>query len=75
MCKCNGSDTQCRRESAVNIFSSEFKAGELKGRKAEADRTTTALTELRDKGLLTQIQYELVLDLILEKLTESMDID
>jgi hypothetical protein len=59
----------------VNIFSVDYKAGVIAGRKAEADRTTNALTELRDNGLITQVQFELVLDLILEKLTESMDID
>ena len=75
MCRCDGSDCQCRRVNAVNPFSGDYRAGVLSGRKAEADRTTNALTELRDKGLITQIQYEMVLDLILEKLTESMDID
>lgn len=72
---CNSADCTCKREQAVNIFSKEFKAGVDAGQKAEAERTLTALRELRDRNVLSPAQVESVLDLILEKLTDVKDID
>jgi hypothetical protein len=63
------------RENAINIFSKEFKAGELQGRKAEAERTTAALIELERVGVITNAQLQAILDLILEKLLDAKDID
>lgn len=65
----------CYRENAINRFSKEFKAGEVEGRKAEAGRTSDALIELESKGIITNGQLQAILDLILEKLTDSKDID
>ena len=66
---------QCKRVNAINIYSRDFKAGELAGRGAEATRTTDALIELERAGLISNAQMQAVLDLILEKLTDAMDID
>lgn len=66
-CKC--------RENAVNPFSRNYKAGEIAGRKAEATRTTDALIELERKDIISNAQMQAILDLILEKLTDAMDID
>lgn len=71
--RCKG-DCVCR-VNAVNIFSADFRAGQVDGRKGEAERTTAALIELRDKQILGQLQFELTLDLILEKFIDSLDID
>jgi hypothetical protein len=65
----------CKREQAVNRWSKDFLAGVEDGRKAEANRTVVALTELRDREVLTVAQVESVLDLILEKLLDVRDID
>jgi hypothetical protein len=72
---CETKDCSCRREQAVNIFSKDFHAGVEEGRKGEATRTLAALTELRDRNVLTVAQVEAVLDLILEKLLDVRDID
>jgi hypothetical protein len=72
---CETKDCSCRREQAVNIFSKDFHAGVEEGRKGEATRTVVALTELRDRNVLTVAQVEAVLDLILEKLLDVRDID
>lgn len=72
---CEAKDCSCKREQAVNIFSKDFNAGIEEGRKAEAARTLNALTELRDREVLTVTQVECVLDLILEKLLDVRDID
>lgn len=72
---CEAKDCSCKREQAVNIFSKDFHAGVEEGRKAEAARTLNALTELRDREVLTVTQVECVLDLILEKLLDVRDID
>lgn len=72
---CGSKDCTCRREQAVNIFSKDFHAGVEEGRKGEATRTLAALTELRDRDILTVAQVEAVLDLILEKLLDVRDID
>ena len=68
-------DCQCKRIEAVNRFSKDYKAGEVAGRKGEAGRTSDALIELEQKGIITNDQMQAILDLILEKLTDVMDID
>lgn len=73
--KCIDGVCQCSRENAINIFSKEFRAGETAGRAAEATRTTDALIELEQKGVITNAQMQAILDLILEKLTDVKDID
>jgi hypothetical protein len=70
---CN--DCQCNRVNAVNIFSKDFRAGELQGRKAEAMRTSDALIELERSQVISNAQMQAVFDLILEKLTDAVDID
>jgi hypothetical protein len=67
VCKC--------RENAVNIFSKDYKAGELQGRRAEAERTAAALIELERAEIITNAQLQSILDLILEKLLDAKDID
>jgi len=68
-------DCSCKRLNAVNIFSKDFKAGEMQGRKAEARRTSDALIELERVGVIDNAQMQAVFDLILEKLTDAVDID
>jgi hypothetical protein len=75
MCKQSCEGVCLCRENAINIFSKEFKAGELEGRKAEAERTTAALIELERVGVITNAQLQAILDLILEKLLDAKDID
>jgi hypothetical protein len=60
---------------AVNVFSKDYQAGMIAGRKAEAERTSDALIELEAKQVITNAQLQAILDLILEKLTDVMDID
>jgi hypothetical protein len=64
-----------QRVRAINIFSREYKAGELAGRKAEAERTSEALIELERAEIISNAQMQAVFDLILEKLTDAVDID
>ncbi len=66
---------QCARVQAVNIFSKDYKAGEIAGRAAEAQRTSDALIELERAEIITNAQMQAIFDLILEKLTDAMDID
>lgn len=73
--KCVEGECQCFRTEAINRFSKDFKAGFQEGRKGEAERTSDALIELERKGIITNNQLQAVLDLILEKLTDVMDID
>jgi hypothetical protein len=68
-------DCACRRESAINIFSKDYKAGKVAGRLAEANRTTDALIELERAEIISNAQMQAILDLILEKLTDVMDVD
>lgn len=68
-------DCQCKRVNAVNIFSKDYKAGEIAGRAAEAQRTSDALIELERAGVISNDQMQAIFDLILEKLTDSLDID
>jgi len=66
---------QCARVQAVNIFSKDYKAGELAGRSAEAARTSDALIELERAEVITNAQMQAIFDLVLEKLTDAVDID
>jgi len=66
---------QCARVQAVNIFSKDYKAGQVAGRSAEANRTSNALIELERAEIITNAQMQAILDLILEKLTDVMDVD
>lgn len=66
---------QCARVQAVNIFSKDYKAGQIAGRSAEANRTSNALIELERAEIITNAQMQAILDLILEKLTDVMDVD
>jgi hypothetical protein len=68
-------DCQCKRVNAVNIFSADYKAGVKAGRSAEAARTAQALIELERAEVISNAQMQSVLDLILEKLTDVMDVD
>lgn len=66
---------QCKRTKAINIFSADYKAGQTVGRLAEGLRTTDALIELERAGIITNAQMQAILDLILEKLTDVMDVE
>lgn len=66
---------QCARVQAVNIFSKDYKAGQVAGRSAEAKRTSNALIELERAEIISNAQMQAILDLILEKLTDVMDVD
>ncbi len=66
---------QCARMQAVNIFSKDYKAGVLKGRTDEAARTSDALIELERAEVITNAQMQAIFDLVLEKLTDAVDID
>lgn len=68
-------DCKCIHLNAVNIFSKDYKAGEIAGRSAEANRTTDALIELERAEVISNAQMQAILDLILEKLTDAVDID
>jgi hypothetical protein len=67
-------DCKCSRVNAINIFSRDYKAGRSEGQRAEATRTSDALIELERSGVITNAQLQAVLDLILEKLTDQVDI-
>jgi len=66
---------QCARVQAVNIFSKDYKAGVLKGRTDEAARTSDALIELERAQVISNAQMQAIFDLVLEKLTDAVDID
>ena len=72
---CISDDCTCKREQAINRWSKDFTAGLDEGRKDEAARTLAALVELRDRKVLSEVQVESVLDLVLEKLLDVKDID
>jgi hypothetical protein len=61
--------------NAVNIFSKDYKAGQTAGRVAEAQRTSDALIELERSEVISNAQMQAIFDLILEKLTDAVDID
>ena len=65
---------QCSRVNSVNIFSRDYKAGKSEGQRDEHTRTSDALIELERSGVITNAQMQAILDLILEKLTDAMDI-
>ena len=71
---CQG-NCQCARVNAVNIFSKDYKAGVVEGRRAESTRTADALIELERSEVISNAQMQAILDLILEKLTDVMDVD
>jgi hypothetical protein len=75
MCKRNCEGICSCRDHVANRFSKDFKAGVIEGRKAEATRTSDALIELERSGVIENHQMQAILDLILEKLTDVMDID
>ena len=64
----------CTRVNAINIFSRDYKAGRSEGQRAEATRTSDALIELERSGVISNAQLQAILDLILEKLTDQVDI-
>jgi hypothetical protein len=68
-------ECKCKHLNAVNIFSRDYRAGEIAGRSAEANRTTDALIELERSEVISNAQMQAILDLILEKLTDAVDID
>jgi hypothetical protein len=68
-------ECKCKHLNAVNIFSKDYKAGELAGRSAEAQRTADALIELERAEVISNSQMQAIFDLILEKLTDAVDID
>lgn len=74
---CTNCTTECKcvRLNAVNIFSKDYKAGEMAGRTAEAARTSDALIELERSEVISNAQMQAIFDLILEKLTDAVDID
>ena len=72
---CVSTDCACRRESAVNIFSKDYKAGLYIGQMNEAQRTRDALIELERAEIISNAQMQAIFDLILEKLTDAVDID
>lgn len=73
--KCIDDTCICSRSEAINRFSKDYKAGYQAGRSSEAERTSDALIELESKGIISNDQLQSILDLILEKLTDAMDID
>ena len=68
-------ECSCKHLNAVNIFGKDYKAGELAGRSAEAQRTSDALIELERAEVISNAQMQAIFDLILEKLTDAVDID
>ena len=70
---CN--DCQCKRLNAVNVFSKDFRAGVKVGQQEESTRTAHALIELERSQVISNAQMQAVFDLILEKLTDAVDID
>ena len=68
-------ECKCKHLNAVNIFSKDYKAGELAGRTAEAQRTADALIELERAEVISNAQMQSIFDLILEKLTDAVDVD
>lgn len=71
---CQG-NCQCSRRNAVNIFSKDFAAGVKIGQQEESTRTAHALIELERAQVISNAQMQAILDLILEKLTDFMDVD
>ena len=74
-CNCTPLVCQCVRANAVNIFSKDYKAGLQRGQITEAQRTRDALVELERAEVISNAQMQAIFDLILEKLTDAVDID
>jgi hypothetical protein len=70
---CQG-NCQCTRVNSINVFSKDYKAGKSEGQREEHTRTSDALIELERKEIITNAQLQAILDLILEKLTDQVDI-
>jgi hypothetical protein len=68
-------ECRCKHLNAVNIFSKDYKAGQIAGRSAEANRTTDALIELERAEVISNAQMQAILDLVLEKLADAVDVD
>jgi len=68
-------ECKCKHLNAVNIFSRDYKAGQIAGRSAEANRTTDALIELERAEVISNAQMQAILDLVLEKLADAVDVD
>ena len=68
-------DCRCKHLNAINIFSRDYKSGVVAGRVAEAQRTSDALIELERAEIISNAQMQAIFDLILEKLTDAVDID
>jgi hypothetical protein len=68
-------ECKCKHLNAINIFSRDYKAGVLAGRIAEANRTTDALIELERAEVISNAQMQAILDLVLEKLADAVDVD
>jgi len=68
-------DCKCKHLNAINIFSRDYRAGIVAGRVAEAQRTSDALIELERAEIISNAQMQAIFDLILEKLTDAVDID
>jgi hypothetical protein len=68
-------ECKCKHLNAVNIFSKDYKAGQIAGRSAEANRTTDALIELERAEVISNAQMQAILDLVLEKLADAVDVD
>jgi len=68
-------ECKCKHLNAINIFSRDYKAGQIAGRTAEAQRTSDALIELEQAEVISNAQMQAIFDLILEKLTDAVDID
>jgi hypothetical protein len=73
--KCVEGNCQCARVNSINIFGRDYKAGKSEGQQKEHSRTSEALIELERSGVITNAQMQAILDLILEKLTDALDID
>jgi len=67
-------DCKCTRVNAVNVFSKDYRAGQAHGQRDEHNRTAEGLIELERAGVISNAQMQAILDLILEKLTDVMDI-
>jgi hypothetical protein len=65
----------CSRVQAINIFGKDYKAGLHIGQVTEAQRTRDALIELERAEIISNAQMQAIFDLILEKLTDAVDID
>jgi hypothetical protein len=68
-------ECKCKHLNAINIFSRDYKAGQIAGRSAEANRTTDALIELERAEVISNAQMQAILDLVLEKLADAVDVD